>query len=376
MIYLDNNATTPLCAEAMDAMLPFLRDGWGNPSSQHAAGRQARAAVEAARSAVRELTGAAEDGEIVLTSGGTESDNLAIRGALKARPDKDEAITTRVEHEAVRNLCQVLESEGVRVRWIEVDEDGSIDIDGLKATLSERTAVVSVMTANNETGVLSPIEAIAAIVKERSDALFHTDAVAAAGKVPLRADADGIDLLSISAHKFHGPKGTGALYVRRGAKIEPLFAGGGQENGLRPGTEAVHQIAGMAGAAKTAVDLTAMERVRSMRDRLEKAILEKIANARVNGAGAPRLPNTSNISFEGVNGELLTAMLDAAGIAVSTGSACATGGREPSAVLTAMNVPYSYALGSIRFSLGRSNTEDEIEHVIEVLPEIVSGLRA
>jgi len=305
----------------------------------------------------------------VFTSSGTESDNWAILGALAAKPAQKHVITTRVEHEAVRKLCQLQETRGCRVTWLDVDENGELDIEALRNALSKETAVVSIMLANNETGILFPVEKISSLIKENSDALFHVDAVNAAGKAAIDVKASEIDLLSISAHKFHGPKGIGALYIRSGTELPPFLTGGGQESGRRAGTEAVHQIAGIGAAAALVNDLSAMTGVRAMRDRLEKRILEAIPNATLNGTSdsAKRLPNTSNISFENTNGEMILARLDAAGICVSTGSACNSADHTASPVLAAMDIPYSRAMGSIRFSLGRFNTEDEVDRVCEVL---------
>ena len=375
MIYLDNNATTAITQEVREAMLPFLGPEFGNPSSAHSAGRTVRDAVDNARASVATLLGA-DDSEIVFTSGGTESDNSAIRGALEIAPGKKHIITTRVEHEAVRKLCEKFEREGYRVSWLDVDSDGALDLDQLRSSLSDDTAVVSVMLANNETGVLFPVEEVGATVKENSNALFHVDGVNAVGKIPIDLSSGLIDMVSISAHKFHGPKGIGALYIRNGVQIPSLSIGGGQESGRRAGTEAVHQIAGIGAAAELVRDLTTMETVRNLRDKLETAILNNIPIASLNGTSDPsrRLPNTSNISFENLNGEALLAHLDDAGICVSTGSACNAGDHTPSAVLQAMDIPYSKAMGSIRFSLGRFNTEDEIDVVVSAIKEVTQKL--
>jgi cysteine desulfurase len=375
MIYFDNNATTQIAAEVCEAMLPFLESSFGNPSSAYGAGREARAAVEAARVSVAAFVGA-DASEIVFTSGGTESDNWAIRGALKLDPAKRHIITTRVEHEAVRKLCEQLESEGYRVTWLDVDEYGLLDLEQVRAFLRPDTAIVSVMLANNETGVLFPVKEIGGIVHESSDALFHVDAVNAAGKVPIDLSDGAIDLLSLSAHKFHGPKGVGALYVRSGVQLPPSSVGGGQESGRRAGTEAVHQIAGLGAAAGAVRDLSSMENVRRLRDKLETAILSDVPGSYLNGSRDIRLPNTSNISFEDINGEMILAALDNAGICVSTGSACHAEDHIASPVLQAMNVPYSRAMGSIRFSLGRYNTEEEVDRVIAEVTRIVGELKS
>lgn len=377
MIYFDNNATTAIAAEVYEAMLPYLNSGFGNPSSAYSISDLPRQAIHEARTSIALLLGAADPRSIVFTSGGTESDNWAILGALETAPEKRHVITTSVEHDAVRKVCQKLETRGYRVTWLEVAADGSLDLDGLRSALSKETAVVSAMLANNETGILFPVEKIGEIVKEHSDALFHVDGVNAVGKVTIALSDTEIDLFSVSAHKFHGPKGIGALYIRDGIDLRPMFIGGGQENGRRPGTEAVHQIAGLGAAAKYVSDLEPMERVRSLRDRLEYEILHKIPNCRLNGTSDPgmRLPNTSSLSFEKTNGEMILHKLDAAGIAVSTGSACHAMDHKASHVLEAMNIPYSWAMGSIRFSLGRSNTEAEVAEVVRSVVGIVEELR-
>ena len=377
MIYFDNNATTKIAPEVLDAMMPFLSSQYGNPSSAHTLGRDAKRVIESAHENVAELLGAASADEIVFTSCGTESDNWALLGTLRSFPEKKQIITTRVEHEAVRKVCEALEQQGYLVTWLEVDGEGSLDLDALKGALSEQTAVVSVMLANNETGVLFPVKEIAEIVKERSNALFHVDGVNAAGKVAVDLKNTEIDLFSISAHKFHGPKGIGALYIRNGVDLRSFLIGGGQENGRRAGTEAVHQIAGIGAAAKLASDMSKMERIRALRDRLENEILNEIPNSRLNGTRETqkRLPNTSNISFENTNGEAILARLNDIGVCVSTGSACNSESHTASPVLQAMNIPYSAAMGSIRFSLGRYNTEEEVDFVLRKLPGIIAELR-
>ncbi|MDI1243260.1 MAG: aminotransferase class V-fold PLP-dependent enzyme [bacterium] len=372
-IYLDNNATTPLAPAVILAMSAALKI-FGNPSSPHSAGEPARKIVEKARTSVAKLIGASDSSEIAFTSGGTESDNWAILGALESQPGKDHIVTTRVEHEAVRKLCEKLESRGTRVSWIEVDEKGNLDLDQLRDSLKPNTAIVSVMMANNETGVIFQINEIEKIVKENSDALLHVDAVNAAGKMPIDVKRSRIDLLSISAHKFHGPKGVGALYIRDGIQLPPIQIGGGQERGRRAGTEAVHQIAGLGAAAEFAVDLSPMDEIRRLRDKLENSILERFDLAFVNGNATGRLPNTSNISFEGLNGEMILHYLNEAGVCVSTGSACNSVSKVSSPVLAAMNLPYSKAMGSIRFSLGRTNIEEEINFTLASLNEIIPKL--
>ena len=377
MIYLDNNATTPIVAPVFDAMRPFLDAKFGNPSSAYSLGQEAKKAVEVSREQVAELLGTRSPDEIAFTSGGTESDNWALLGALESQPNKRHIVTTRVEHEAVRKLCQKLETKGYKISWIEVDEEGTLDLDQLRDSVSAETALVSVMMANNETGVLFPVNEIAEFVKQRSNALFHVDGVNAAGKVPIDLRNTKIDLFSISAHKFHGPKGVGALYVRNGVDLPSNQVGGGQERGRRAGTEAVHQIAGIGAAAKVVSDFGSIGDIAMLRNKLESEILDKIPNSSVNGSRgfAKRLPNTTNISFENTNGEMILSRLDGAGICVSTGAACNSADHTASPVLQAMNVPYSRAMGSIRFSLSRLNTEKEIVEVLRVLPQIITELR-
>lgn len=378
MIYLDNNATTQLAPPVLDAMRESLEVSYGNPSSSYDLGRRSAKAIADARGKVAALVGAERAEEIVFTSGGTESDNWAILGSIELQPGKDHIITTRVEREAVRKTCERLERRGIRVTWIDVDEEGSLDIDGLLAAVDERTALVSVMMANNETGILFPVDEIANLVKERSrETLFHVDGVNAVGKVPIDLKQTKIDLFSLSAHKFHGPKGVGALYIRDGVEMPSITTGGGQEAGRRAGTEAVHQIVGLGAAAEFVKDMSRMNEIRLMRDRLETRLVETIPNAFVNGTQdtATRLPNTSCLSFENTNGEMILARLDDAGVCVSTGSACNSQDHSASAVLQAMNVPYSRAMGAIRFSLGRFNSDNDVDRVVETLPGIVKDLR-
>jgi cysteine desulfurase len=380
MIYLDNNATTRVAPEVFEAMRPYLEDLYGNPSSAHTFGREMRAVVEKARAQVAELVGAAGTDEIVFTSGGTESDNWAILGMLAANPGKKHIVTTRVEHEAVRNLCEKLGTEGYEVTWLGVNEEGLLDLEELRAALRPDTAVVSIMLANNETGILFPMLKIAAVVRENSNAVFHVDGVNAAGKVRIALKDSGVDLLSLSGHKFHAPKGIGALYVRRGVNLPTLQIGGGQENGRRAGTENVPYIVALGAAAELVKDLSAMEKVRAMRDRFEDEILKTIPNATLNGVAdrAFRLPNTSSISFARMNGEAILARLNDAGVCVSTGSACNSadnfGVHTASAVLQAMNIPYQHAMGAIRFSFGRYNEEGEVDVVLEELDKTLNKL--
>ena len=377
MIYFDNNATTKVTDEAFQAMKSFLTDHYGNPSSAYEFGRESRKAIENAREQVAELVGAKHAEEIVFTSGGTESDNWAIFGTLEANRNKNHIITTRVEHEAVRKVCEKLEQNNFEITWLEVDENGALNLDQLRKSLKKETALVSVMQANNETGILFPIKEIAEIVKERSDAMFHSDGVNAVGKIPSDLRNTETDLFSISGHKFHAPKGIGALYIRNGVELPAIKIGGGQENGRRAGTEAVHQIAAIGASANFVKNLNAMKEIESLRDRLENEILEKIPNSHINGTrdNAKRLPNTTNISFENLNGEAILAKLNDAGIYVSTGSACNAELQIASPVLQAMNIPYSKAMGAIRFSLGRYNTKAEVETVLQNISRIISELR-
>jgi len=375
MIYFDNNATTQPAPEVFEAMQPFLSDFYGNPSSAHTFGRETRRIVEKSREEVASLVGANRTDEVIFTSSGTESDNWAILGTLAADESKKHIVTTRVEHEAVRKLCEKLQGK-YEITWLETDDQGLLDLDELKRSLRADTAIVSVMLANNETGILFPVAEIAEIVKARSKAVFHVDGVNAVGKIPVELKNTAIDLFSLSGHKFHAPKGVGALYVREGIKLPAYFTGGGQESARRAGTEAVHQIAGLGKAAELAQDFAAMEKVFRLRNKLENEILQKIPNSRLNGTAdyAHRLPNTSSISFENTNGEAILARLDALNVCVSTGSACNAENHTASAVLEAMNVPYSAAMGAIRFSLGRYNTEKEVEYVLQILPKIVQEL--
>jgi len=376
MIYLDNNATTRVAPEVFEAMQPFLKDCYGNPSSAHSFGRRMRSATEQAREQVAELLGAEDTSEIAFTSCGSESDNWAIGGILEQNPTRRHIITTRVEHEAVRNLCEHLAEIGCEVTWLEVDQDGELDLDDLRKALRRDTGLVSVMLANNETGVLFPIEEIGRVVRENSDAVFHVDGVQAVGKIPINLRRSPVDLFAVSGHKLHAPKGVGALYIRRGVKLPPFIIGGGQEQGRRSGTEAVPNIVGLGSACHLANQFTEHKEIRALRDRLEDEILARFANARLNGVAdrAQRLPNTSNISFVGLEGPDILARLDDAGVCVSTGSACNSESSEVSAVLRAMKVPHQTARGSIRFSLGRYNTGTEIDHTLTVLSEIIGEL--
>lgn len=376
MIYLDNNATTCVAPEVFEAMRPYLGELYGNPSSAHTLGRNMRRAVENARAQVAELLSAGNADEIVFTSCGSESDNWAIGGFLEQNPTRRHIITTRVEHEAVRNLCAHLAEIGCQVTWLEVDQNGELNLDELRHALRPDTGIVSVMLANNETGVLFPIEEIGRIVHQNSDAVFHVDGVQAVGKLPINLRDWPVDLFSVSGHKLHAPKGIGALYIRGGLKLPPFIIGGGQEQGRRAGTEAVANIVGMGRACQLAGEFTGLGQIRSLRDQLEDGILGKFPNARLNGAAdrTKRLPNTANISFKHLEGHDIMTRLDQAGVCVSTGSACNSESEEVSAILRAMNIPKEWARGSIRFSLGRYNTRSDIEHTLSVLPEIIERL--
>lgn len=376
MIYLDNNATTRVAPEVFEAMQPYLTDVYGNPSSAHSMGQQMKAAVERAREQVAALIGAADASEVVFTSCGSEADNWAIGGFLEQNPTRRHIITTRVEHEAVRNLCEHLAQIGCKVTWLEVNESGELNLEDLRKALRRETGLVSVMLANNETGVLFPIKEIGKIVRENSDAVFHVDGVQAVGKIPINLRELEVDLFALSGHKLHAPQGIGALYIRSGVELPPFIIGGSQEHGRRAGTSAVPNIVGLGAACELAAKFDQHERVEVLRNKLEDEILKQIPNARLNGTPdrAKRLPNTSNISFEYVEGENILVHLDKAGVCVSTGSACHSTTKESSPTLRAMNVPYTAAQGSIRFSLGRYNTAEEINYTLDILPEVISKL--
>jgi cysteine desulfurase len=375
-VYLDNNATTAVAPEALEAMLPFLRERYGNPSSMHAFGGDVGGEVEKAREHLAELLGAEHSSEILFTSCGTESDNTAIHSALEAYPERKQVITTRVEHPAVLSLTKHLERKGYEIVLVGVDRDGNLDMVELRAALSTRTAVVSVMWANNETGVIFPVEEVAGMVHD-AGALFHTDAVQAVGKLPLDMKRSAIDMLSLSGHKLHAPKGVGALYVRRGTKFRPFVIGGHQERNRRGGTENVPGIVALGRAAELARKHLEEEqtRVRALRDKLENGLLERVPDTIVNGNRERRLPNTTNVSFEFVEGEAILLLLDRLGVCASSGSACTSGSLEPSHVLRAMGVPFTFAHGSIRFSLSRYNADPDVEHVLRELPPIIARLR-
>jgi cysteine desulfurase len=370
-IYLDHNATTPLDAAVLEAMLPYLREDYGNPSSLHWFGQRARAAVEAARAEVGALVGA-EPAEIVFCASGSESDNTALRGvAARAKPPRRKIVCSTIEHHAVINTAKAMREEGWPIDLVRVTESGLVDLDDLRARLDDTTALVSVMLANNETGLLQPVSDVARLARERGT-LVHCDAVQAAGKVPIDVRALDVDLLSLSAHKLYGPKGVGCLYVRRGTPLAALVRGGGQERNRRAGTENVAGIVGFGAAAALARARLEEEaaRLSALRARFESQVLA-IPGARLNGAG-PRLPNTVNVSFDGAEAEGLLMALDLTGIAISTGAACAAGGVEPSHVLRAMGLPPERVQSSLRLSLGRGTTEAHVERTVEALRDAVA----
>jgi cysteine desulfurase len=375
IIYFDNNATTMVAGEVLDAMKPFFCDLYGNPSSMHTFGGQIGRKIRDAREQVAALLGC-DPSEIIFTSGGTESDSTAIKGVLAATPNKRKVITSRVEHPAVLAVCRDLENHGYNVVELAVDKYGRLDLNELDAQVDDNTAIVSIMYANNETGVIFPIEQIGKITRQKG-AVFHTDAVQAVGKIPLNLANSNIDMLSLSGHKLHAPKGVGVLYVRKGTRMSPFMLGGHQEAGRRAGTENTPGIIGIGKACELAAKYMDDEndKVKYLRDKLEKAILETCPDSRLNGDSKNRLPNTSNISFEYIEGEAILLLLDRHGICASSGSACTSGSLEPSHVLRAMGVPFTAAHGSIRFSLSRYNTEAEVDYTIEKMPGIVKQLR-
>ena len=375
-IYFDNNATTRVLPEVAEAMLPFLTEQYGNPSSIHRFGSQVGQKLADARAQVTALIGAADPVEVIFTSCGTEGDNAAIRGMLEARPDKRHIVTTQVEHSAVLGLCQHLEKKGYRVTWLSVDQDGALDLDELRAALTDDTALVSIMWANNETGVIFPIAEIGEIVRA-SGIPFHVDAVQVAGKLPVNVNELPVDLLTISGHKFYAPKGVGALYVRRGITFPPFMIGGHQERNRRAGTENVAGVIGMGKAAEVARGrlIEDATRVKALRDQLETLLLESCPDSRVNGSRQNRLPNTLNISFRYLEGESILVLMDQQGICASTGSACTAGSSEPSHVLRAMKAPPDWLQGAVRFSLSRFNSEEEVRYVNEKVPPIVQRLQ-
>jgi cysteine desulfurase len=389
-IYLDYNATTPVEPQVLDAMLPYFSTDFANASSIHTQGQRARAAVETAREQVAALIGARPQ-EIVFTSGGTESDNHAIFGVVgslvaqpilavrlsSSEPGLPHIITTTIEHEAVLNTCQASEKQGATVTYLPVDREGLVDPDAVRRAIRPQTALITIMQANNELGTIQPLEEIGRIAKEHK-IYFHTDAVQSAGKIPINVTDLNVDLLSLSGHKIYAPKGVGALYVRSGTRLHQLLYGGHHQRGFRPGTENVAGIVGLGKAAELAQNSLAgdAKHVSALRDKLERGLLERIPQIRVNGAAAPRTPNTSNIMFTGVEGEALVIALDLKGLACSVGAACSSGAVEPSHVLTAIGLSQEEAKSSLRFSLGRHTTEAEIDFALEIIPAAVTQLRA
>ena len=375
-IYLDNNATTRVDPAVVDAMLPFFTEHFGNASSIHAFGSKVGAALKKARGQVQALIGAEHDSEIIFTSCGTESDSTAILSALKAQPDRKTVITTVVEHPAILTLCEHLEKEGYTVHRLKVDSKGRLDLEAYKALLSDDVAIVSVMWANNETGTLFPVVEMAELASAKG-IMFHTDAVQAVGKVAIDVKSSKIDMLSLSGHKLHAPKGIGVLYLRRGCRFRPLLRGGHQERGRRAGTENSASIVGLGQACELALANLDKEntQVKALRDKLEQGILSQISHCFPTGDVDNRLPNTSNIAFEYIEGEAILLLLNKLGIACSSGSACTSGSLEPSHVMRAMGIPYTAAHGTIRFSLSVDNTEAEIDRVIAAVPPIIAQLR-
>jgi cysteine desulfurase len=375
VIYVDNNATTQVAPEVLEEMLPYFNEYYGNPSSMHTFGGMVERKIVEARERLAGLLGASPD-EIIFTSCGTESDSTAIRAAILSNPKKKHILTSRVEHPAVKNLFEYLSKNGYRATFVPVDRKGRLDLDYLYNHLSEDTAIVSLMWANNESGVIFPIEEVGSVLKEKG-IVFHTDAVQAVGKIPIDLKNVDVDMLSLSGHKLHGPKGVGALYVRKGTKYSPFLIGGHQEKGRRGGTENVASIIGLGKASELAAE-DLMEknlRVKKLRDKLETELLSRVPNAMINGDIENRLPNTTSIAFEFVEGESILLLMDEFGICASSGSACTSGSLEPSHVLRAMGVPFTAAHGSIRFSLSTYNTEEEIDVIIEKLPPIIERLR-
>lgn len=375
IIYFDNNATTKVAGEVVSEMEPFFTEFYGNPSSMHYFGGRVQKYLDDAREKVASLIGCSPE-EIIFTSCGTESDSTAIWASLRANPDKRHIVTTQVEHPAVLNLCRFFETQGYKVTYLPVDEEGRLNLEDLKNSIKNDTAVVSIMWANNETGVVFPVEEAAKIVTSRG-IIFHTDAVQAVGKIPINLKNSKISMLSFSGHKLHAPKGVGVLYVRKGTPFVPFLIGGHQEKGRRAGTENVPYIVGIGKACELALKNMEAEnaRVGKLRDKLEQTILKTIANVRINGGKAERLPNTTNISFEYIEGESILILLSEKGICASSGSACTSGSLKPSHVLTAMKVPHTFAHGSVRFSLSAYNTEEEVDFVIKEMINIVKRLR-
>ncbi len=375
-VYADNNATTRVDDEVLEEMLPYFKEFYGNPSSIHTFGRQVASKMDLARERVATILGA-DTSEIVFTSCGTESNNYAIHSSLEAHPDKKHVVTTKVEHPAVLNVCKYFGKNGYEVTELGVNSDGMLDLDELRDSIKDNTAIVSIMHANNETGVIFPIEEIGKIIKEKG-ALFHCDAVQAIGKIPVNLKNSHIDLLSMSGHKLHAPKGVGVLFIRKGVRIDPLMIGGHQEDNRRSGTENVPYIIGLGKACELAEGFVKQEQteVRRLRDKLEKGIKDQLTHVVISGENSERLPNTSNVSFEYVEGEATLLLLDMAGIATSSGSACTTGSAEPSHVLQAMGIPPVTSRGTIRFSLSKYNTEDDVDYILEKLVPIIKRLQS
>jgi cysteine desulfurase len=381
-VYLDNNATTRVDLRVVEAMLPFFGEQYANASSTHSLGAAASSAVRAARQHVQSLVGAARESEIVFTSGGSESNNAAIFSALETQDGRDEIVTSAVEHPSVLAVCSHLgRQKRAKIHRIPVDRAGNLDLDAYRSCLSTRTALVSIQWANNETGVVFPVDLLASMARE-AGALFHSDAVQAAGKIAIDVKSSNIDMLSISAHKMHGPKGIGALYVRHGVQFSPLVHGGRQERGRRAGTENTAAIVGFGAAAELAEEglQNEMPRITCLRDRLEHELMRLIPGAiligKSSGDDNHRLPNTLNVAFEDLEADSILMLLDRASIAASSGSACASGSMEPSHVLRAMKVPFSHLRGAVRFSFSRDNSEKDVDRVLDVLPEIVKELQA
>ena len=375
-IYLDNNATTMVDPQVVEAMLPFFSEQFGNPSSLHSFGNKVGQALKKARQSVQKLLGAEHDSEIIFTSCGTESDSTAVLSALKAQPERREIITTTVEHPAILTLCEQLETEGYTVHKLKVDKKGRLDLDEYAGLLSDNVAIVTVMWANNETGTIFPVEQMAEMAAE-AGILFHTDAVQAVGKLPIDLKNTAIHMLSLSGHKLHAPKGVGVLYLRRGTRFRPLLRGGHQERGRRAGTENAAAIVALGKAAELAMENLEHENtvVKALRDKLQAGILAAVPYAFATGDVENRLPNTANIAFEYIEGEAILLLLNKQGIAASSGSACTSGSLEPSHVMRAMDIPYTAAHGTVRFSLSRYTTEEEIDRVIEAVPPVVAQLR-
>lgn len=375
-IYMDNNATTMVDPAVVDAMLPYFTEQFGNPSSLHSFGNKVGFAIKDARKTIQTLLGAEFDSEIIFTSCGTESDSTAILSALRAQPDRKEIITTEVEHPAILNLCDNLATQGYTIHRLKVDNKGRLSLDAYAKLLSEKVALVSVMWANNETGTLFPVERMAKMAQD-AGVMFHTDAVQAVGKIPINVQESAIHMLSLSGHKLHGPKGIGVLYLKRGTRFRPLLRGGHQERGRRAGTENSAAIVGLGKAAELALENMAIENsyVSQLRDKLQAGILKSVPNSFVTGDPDNRLPNTVNIAFEYIEGEAILLLMNKYGIAASSGSACTSGSLEPSHVMKAMGIPYTAAHGTVRFSLSRYNTEDDVTRVIEAIPPIIATLR-